>query len=167
VRSRPLALHERACGTGRLAGVVFRGHRHVIAPCGSRLWRARGWERWQNGFENITNGGARGREFLSLRLKAAECSGRPYAQARRRNASEAETRAAGANGRVSETQRLSGRGTSSNPGRTECGGFAERSLREAGSEVGVKAVALSPRGDQCVPRNWIRLAGKPIKGTGK
>jgi len=58
VRSRPLALHEKACGTGRLAGVVFRGHRHVIAPCGSRLWRARGWERQQNGFENITKGHA-------------------------------------------------------------------------------------------------------------
>src|SRR5271163_4596824 len=39
VRSRPLALHEKACGTGRPAGVVFRGHRArppVEAGCGGQ-----------------------------------------------------------------------------------------------------------------------------------
>jgi len=36
VRSRTVALHEKACGTGRPAGVVFRGHR-VRPPVESRL----------------------------------------------------------------------------------------------------------------------------------
>jgi len=57
VRSRPLALHEKACATGRpVEGILGRSLRP--APCGSRLWRARGRERWQNGFENITKRGA-------------------------------------------------------------------------------------------------------------
>src|SRR5580658_11270425 len=48
---------QRACGTGRpVEGILGRSPRP--APCGSRLWRARGCERWQNGFENITKRGA-------------------------------------------------------------------------------------------------------------
>src|ERR1039458_9245611 len=34
VRSRTVALHEKACGTGRPAGVVFRGHR--VRPPGRK-----------------------------------------------------------------------------------------------------------------------------------
>jgi hypothetical protein len=58
VRSRPLALHEKACGTGRPAGVVFRGHRArppVEAGCGGR---EAGNAQQKNGFENITKRGA-------------------------------------------------------------------------------------------------------------
>ena len=41
--------------------------------------------------------------------------------------------------------------TSSNPGRHECGGFAERRLREAGSGAGAKAAALRTRGNRVSP----------------
>jgi hypothetical protein len=56
VRSRPLALHEKACGTGRPAGVVFRGHR-VRPPVGAGWWRARDRERRckKEDLENIWN----------------------------------------------------------------------------------------------------------------
>ena len=67
---------------------------------------------------------------VALPRAKVEGSGRPFEEAQTRRASEARPSiVAGANGRVSETQRLSGGGTSSKPGRHECGGFAKAQPR--------------------------------------
>jgi hypothetical protein len=108
VRSRSLALHGKSLPGQAASGSSLQRAPRPALGSKSRLVRARAWERWQNGFGNITNG-TRGCEILSLRMKGPEWNGRPIEEAQTRKARAARPSiVAGANGRVSGTEGLSG-----------------------------------------------------------